>query len=332
MTLLRSEHDKKFHMVAVVSNSVQYKSRYSLYGQFAEDFKKHSGATLWTIELSHGARNHAVTESHNPNHIQVWTSALPGELWYKENLINLAVSKIIQKKPDARYIGWSDADFLFEPDAIDKTIQALQTWDVVQMWSHLINLDPEGHIHGPVAKSFMYCHYTGDAPGPARCHNYDYVTPIGAPGGAWAFRREMLNQMGCAISGPILDFGIVGSGDHYFANAIVGDIQRTTNPAFHPNYKKWLKLYQDNSDRVLKRNVGYVANTVRHLWHGSKSERGYGWRSNILIDCQFDPETDLTKDVSGLWRLVVTNPRQIKMRDDLRKYFRSRKEDATTVT
>jgi hypothetical protein len=39
----------------------------------------------------------------------------------------------------------------------------------------------------------------------------------------------------------------------------------------------------------------------------------------------------LKKDVSGLWQLVSETPRQLQLRDDIRKYFRARREDASTV-
>lgn len=317
----------KFHVIAVISNPCDYKSRYKNYKIFEESILRKC-KNLWTVELSTGARCATITRADCSQHIQLWQSAVDGELWHKEQLINIAVQFIARHCPDFRYVMWTDADFLFEGDAIEKTIQALQTWPVVQAWSDLINLDPDGQIMS-TAKSFMKCRFEGEHT--KLLPNGDYVTPIGAPGGAWAFRREYLNMLGCTISGPILDFGIVGSGDHYFAHAVVGEIDRTTNPKFHPNYNKWLRQYAENSDYFVKRNVGYVTNTVRHLWHGSKQSRGYNWRGKILIENQFDPETDLTRDVSGLWRLVVRTPRQMKLRDDLRMYFRSRKEDATTL-
>lgn len=317
----------KFHVIAVISNPANYQSRYENYKVFEENILRKT-KNLWTVELITGARAAQITSKACDRNIQLYQSAIDGELWHKEQLINVATQFVAEAAPDFRYLMWVDADFLFEADALEKTWEALQTWPIVQAWSDLINLDPDWHIMS-TSKSFMYCRSQGEHA--KLLPSGDYVTPIGAPGGAWAFRREYLNQLGCTISGPILDFGIVGSGDHYFAHAVVGEIGRTKNPAFHPNYNKWLQLYADNADRVVKRNVGYVANTVRHLWHGSKQSRGYNWRAKILIENQFDPETDLTRDVSGLWRLIVNTPRQMKLRDDLRMYFRSRKEDATTL-
>src|SRR6202034_980642 len=82
---------------------------------------------------------------------------LPGEIWHKENLINYAINHLSKTVPDWRYVAWVDADFKFEPDAFEKTIQALQHYDVVQMWTHLINLSPTGGIiNNQVGISYMY--------------------------------------------------------------------------------------------------------------------------------------------------------------------------------
>lgn len=311
---------EKFHVLTVISNPVYYKSRYKNYKIFEESITR-KGAHFWTVELQTGARKQAITSDTNPRHIQIWQTGTKGELWHKEQLINIGIQEIIRRAPDCRYIMWSDSDLLFEADMLEKTIQALQHWPIVQAWSHLISLDATGHVIN-MFKSFMYCRITGDV-----ASSPGYPPRIGSPGGAWAFRREVLNEIGSALSGPIIDFGIVGSGDVYFANAIMGEIEKSCRKPFHPNYTKWLRLYADQADSVVKRNVGYVSNTVRHLFHGSHSSRGYEWRDNILIDNQFNPETDLRRDVSGLWTLVGHSPRQIKLRDEIRSYFRSRSED-----
>lgn len=312
---------EKFHILTVVSNPVNYKSRYENFKRFQESVLR-KGAELWVVELATGARTHEITDCGDIHHIRLWQTGIEGEVWHKEQLYNIGIHNLLRERPDARYIMCTDADLLYESDVLEKTIQGLQHWPIVQAWSHLISLDAKGHTTN-VYKSFMYCRMSGDTssqPG--------YPPRVGSPGGAWAFRREILNEMGSAISGPIVDFGICGSGDTYFANTIVGEIEKSCKKKFHPNYIKWLRQYAENVDYVVKRNVGYVPNTVRHLFHGPHSTRGYEWRDNILIKNQFDPETDLTKDASGLWRLIVKTDRQMKLRDELRYYFRSRQEDS----
>jgi hypothetical protein len=315
-----------FHVIAVISNPCEYQSRYHLYDIFAEDITR-KGGQLWTLELQTGARPAVVTQAGKPYHIQLWTSALPGESWQKENTINVAIQHVIRQCPDARYIGWVDADLKFEDGAIEKTVQALQHWDVVQMWSHAVDFGPKGEIIGNIHQSFMYCYWNG-----IEVKNSNPYIHGGHPGFAWAARRDALNKMGTAIGSPLIQHGILGSGDRHMACGLIGRILESAHGDTHPNYRKWLVRWQEEADANIKRNVGYVENTVRHMWHGRKANRGYASRWKILVKHQFDPETDLACDVSGIIRLVVKNERQRALRDDIRRYFRAREEDATTTS
>lgn len=315
----------KFHVIAVISNPVGYQSRYNLYETFQEDVQR-KGAKLWTVEMQTGARPHRITAPNTNEHIQLWSSAVPGEFWHKENLINAGIQHLTRHAPDWRYVAWVDADVKFEAGALEKTVQALQHWDVVQMWSHAIDFGPDGEIIGKIAQSFMYCHWHQ-----IEVKNASGYLGGGHPGFAWAARRDALNKLGTSISGPLIDFAALGSGDRHMACALIGKVGESHHGRVHPNYKKWLRQWQDQAERNIKRNVGYVSNTIRHLWHGRKADRGYSSRWKILVNHQYDPETDIAKDVSGLWRLVVNEPRQMRLRDDIRRYFRSRREDATTT-
>lgn len=314
-----------FHVISVISNPIQYQSRYKLYDIFQEDVVR-KGAQLWTLEMQTGARPHVVTRHGEVNSIQLWSSALPGELWHKENLLNVALQFLTRHAPDWRYVAWVDADVKFEAGALEKTVQALQHFDVVQMWSHAIDFGPNDEIVGNIHKSFMYCHW----------NNIEVTDKAGYllgghPGFCWAARRDALNKLGCAISSPFIDFAALGSGDRHMACGLIGKVLQSVHGDMHPNYKKWLLQWQTQADKNIKRNVGYVSNTIRHMWHGRKADRGYASRWRLLVNHQFDPETDLAKDVSGIWRLVVETERQKNLRDDIRRYFRARAEDATTL-
>lgn len=310
------------HVIAVISNPCQYQSRYSLYDIFQEDIQR-KDARLWTVEMQTGDRPAKITNIADPCHTQLWSSALPGELWHKENLINLGINALTQADPSWRYVAWIDADVKFEKGAIQKIIDALQHFDVVQCWSHAIDFGPQGEAIGQIHKSFMYCHWHG-----IPVENKEGYLMGGHPGFAWAARRDSLNKMGTSLSSPLIDFGILGSGDRHMAAGLIGKIEESVHGDAHPNYRKWLFNWQAQAEKTIKRNVGYVPNTIRHMWHGRKADRGYASRWRILIENQFDPEADLRKDVSGLW---VLNDQNQKLRDDIRKYFRARKEDATTL-
>jgi hypothetical protein len=320
-----------FHVITVVSNPIRYKSRYELYRIFDEDIRR-KGAQLWTMEMQTGARLPKITSAGDARHIQLWNSALPGEAWHKEALINIGIQQLTIRAPNWRYVAWVDADVKFEQGSLEETAQALQHWDLVQMWSHATDLGPNRETVG-THESFMYLYWTGKKPSnqPSNQHPNQYHAQ-GHPGYGWAARRDALNKLGTSVSGgPILDFGILGSSDRHMACALVGRVMESVHGDCHPNYHKWLRLWQQRSESTIRRNVGYVPGTIRHMWHGKKSARGYGSRWRILVKNQFDPEQDIKRDVSGLWQLISETPRQLGLRDDIRKYFRGRNEDSVDV-
>lgn len=315
-------------VIAVISNPMEFKSRDALYATFAQALQQQDCAPrLWTVELRHGMRPMVTTQSDNESHLQLWTSALPGEIWHKENLINIGLNYLTSKVPDWRYVAWVDADFLWEPDAFSKTIQALQHYDLVQMWTHLINLDPNGGVlNNRVGTSYMYNYITNGIVGISK-----YPKWLGSPGGAWAARRESLNKLGTALGSPLIDWGILGAGDFYFALAVTGNLSYHLDSNFTSGYTDSLYIYQSNSMAGIKANVGYVQNTVRHMWHGRVTDRQYESRGEILVKYKFNPFTDLRRDVSGILQLVVDNPRQIALRNACRQHFFARNEDANTL-
>lgn len=313
----------KFHVISVISNPYLYESRFRLHPIFAEDILR-KGAKLWTLELAAGARIHRVTDPDKLEHIQLSASALPGDVWHKENMINLAIHHLSREHLDWRYVAWIDADCKFEQGFLDRTAEKLQTWDVVQMWSDAIDYGPEGETLNHHV-SFM-AHYWYPDKYPVKQKRSDYYGAQGHPGFAWAARREALNKLG-----GLIDWGVLGSADRHMAGALIGRVMDTVHGDVHPNYKKWLATWQARAERHINRNVGFVPGTIRHLWHGRKADRGYSSRWKILVKHQFDPDTDIKRDVSGLWQLVSENPRQRRLRDDIRKYFMARKEDATTT-
>src|SRR5882672_4375394 len=80
------------YVITPIFNPVRYRSRWKNY----KNFEKHildSGAHLVTIEFAFGNRAHVFTEAVHPNHtiIHVRTN---NEIWIKENLINIAISRL----------------------------------------------------------------------------------------------------------------------------------------------------------------------------------------------------------------------------------------------
>lgn len=303
----------KLYVVTCLENPLRWRSRYLNYA----DFQKHiadSGAILITVELAFGGRQFEVTQHNDPFDVQLRTR---DEMFHKENLCNLGAWRL---PLGIRYIAFIDADMIStRPDWAQETLHQLQHYDVVQCFSSYADMDAQHHT-GPSMPSFMYNYFHGSED--PRHGHHGYGKWMGAPGGAWAYRMEAFRELG-----SLLDRCILGAADAHMAYGLV---QKTETAALHREilhcsdaYKRYIMLWQQNAAR-LNRNVGYVENHMLHKFHGRRSLRGYGDRWRILERNHYDPFADIMPDNHGVYEWSRAKP---QLRDDVRKYFRSRKED-----
>ncbi|HVZ10746.1 hypothetical protein [Rhodopila sp.] len=310
--------DAPLYVIAPIVNPVRYRSRYSLYRDFARHITD-AGAELYTVEAAYGDRPFEVTEDGNPRHIRLRTAH---ELWHKENLINLGVARL---PADWRYVAWIDADVTFaRPDIVAETIQQLQHYSVVQMFSHALDLGPR---HEPLSgfDGFVAQYLRQAGTGQDRDVRPDAYGRW-HPGYAWACRRDAWDHLG-----GLIDFAVVGSADRYMACAFLGQVESCLSRDLTrrcPTYTTWCAAWQERADRHILRNIGCVEGLLLHHFHGPKRDRGYVRREEILWRNDFDPARDIKRDWQGLWQLTDRKP---ALRDRLRGYFRSRNEDATAA-
>jgi hypothetical protein len=319
-------------VILTVFNNARWRSRWKLY----EDFVRHAEASgdavrIWTVEVIFGAREAAVTDPANPRHLQLYTTS---ELWHKERSQNLLVQRVIQQHPDAEYFAFIDADVTFtRHDWADETRQALQHYDVVQMWRDAYDLDAQGNVTQK-HKSFAACRRDREAPLDPKIADYYYgggrgqkhKTVYWHPGYAWAWRRRALEGVG-----GLIDHAILGSADFHMAYALIGRLDFTLKRDLTAAYVAPMTRWQDRAYRHVKHNVGCMHGSLLHHWHGAKADRKYKTRWLILEETRFDPTTDLTVDaLSGLYRFEHAGEhRHDELRDLCRAYFHQRDEDAT---
>ena len=330
----------RLHVLTVVSNPLRWRSRYENYWKF-EAHVASSPAVLYTAEIVQGDRMFEVTTPDNPRNLQLRTW---DELWHKENALNLLLARV---PLGAQYIAMVDADLIFtRPDWAQETLHLLQHYQIIQMFSHLIDINQDGQpvnqspavsmvyqrtqdiiprLEGAqkkkslVADAYDYLHamWTGERQKPGTAKR-----PWGCPGGAWAYRKDALNQLG-----GLMDFSIIGSADWYMAKALFGEVEEILDPRWHNNYKMLCREWQNNA-AALQKDIGYMKGTVLHLWHGAKSDRGYGVRVKQMADTHFDPLHDIRRDWQGLYQLTGSNT---DLRDWIRERARMRNEDADQV-
>jgi len=333
MALSDADLLRDFYVIAVVTNPERFETRYRLFREFMARMHGY-GAKLLIVEGAYGDRPFEITEEGNPWHVRVRTES---ELWHKENLINLGISRL---PTTWKYVAWIDGDLDFvRPDWMLETVHELQHHAVVQMFEDAIDLGPQ-HEFLTVTKSFMSCHKKGLIPGGGAKTVETAAASDGAsssssylplykmvrggqlvwhPGYAWAATREAIDTVG-----GLFELAVLGAADHHMACALIGKGELSLPKAIHPNYKSAVMRWQERADR-LHHNVGYVRGTIYHFWHGKKKDRKYKERWSVLQDCAYDPLRDVHRDWQGVLSLY---PGHEALRDAIRGYFLARNEDS----
>lgn len=328
-----------FWVIVVISNSVRFRRRYELYWKFKAMCEAAGfGDRMITVELALSNRSHIITQPGNPRHVQLRSIE---ELWHKENMVNIGVQQARRLDPRIREVAWIDADcfpMTMRPyDWFAETWHQLQHFQVVQMWEHLINFGPQNQPISAPQLSFMATYHRMGCTVPeghnrsvSNEQNYEATVKgglyLGRPGLAWAANIDALDAIG-----GLPDFCILGSGDWHLAHALIGamdDGSYTAETKLLSRYAEELLEIQTKCERWIKRDVGFVPMTVGHEFHGNKVDRGYPTRWKILTENGYDPRRDIKYDHQGLLQLETYEPRQIRLRDGCRGYFRARNEDS----
>jgi len=235
--------------------------------------------------------------------------------------LNIGIQDVVRRYPDAQYIALLDADIRFRnPHWAMDTVQALQRFEVVQAWVDCYDLGPNGQ-HLELHRSFgsVWQDQRPIVQGP---NAKDGPYRFGHPGYAWAWRRSAL-----AAVGLLPETAILGAADHHMAMALIARVTDSIPGDLEPAYAAPLVQWQNRAKR-LGMNLGAVAGTIEHGFHGSKQKRRYVERWEILHKWKFDPRTDLIKNEFGVVELAGNKP---GLRMDIERYFSERDEDANAI-
>jgi len=298
--------EKNLHVIICISNPCEYKRRWQLANEFIERMNNQKNITLYVVELIYPGQNYHVTEHDNPRHLRLETN-IP--IWHKESMLNLGIRKLLPKNWKA--VAWVDADIKFENPhwAID-TLKILNgSADIVQPWTHLVNMDKNNNAL-ELGQSGLYQY----------CNNMKKGTGINFwdPGFAWACNRKAYEKMG-----GLYDQNIIGGGDYFMALAVIQDYEKSLIKRLGDKYEADFFEYTNRCKELV---VGYVPGSIKHFFHGHKKDRKYTQRYDIMKKHNFDKNIHLTRDISGL---IIVNEQTIPdgFSDDIMNYFWERNED-----
>jgi hypothetical protein len=304
------------HVITVVFNPGGFERRYKLHQDFVQHVEMFDPRVrVYTVELAIGNQGFQVTDRLNRRHLQLRTDC---PMWYKENLVNIAVGELLPY--NWKYVAWIDADIIFQnPDWVDDTVEALQTFDIIQPFEMAVDL---GKRDNPISSWTSFGSYNVEkgTVGPGLTP-YDEEDPGPhpskvTPGFAWACTRNAWERMG-----GLLDRCIVGSGDYHMAMALINRVQDTFHSTKLTGYNKFLLRWQK---RVEGLKLGYAPGIILHRWHGDRKNRKYHERRGIIERHHFDPDKHINYGDSGLMLLAKEVGDMV---EDFFAYFRGRKED-----
>ena len=307
--------EERLNVVVVLSNPCLYARRYVLMQEFILRLEREEAhfVNVFVVELAYGDQEFRVTRppSENANHLQLRADT---PLWHKENMVNLAVEKLLKPR-NYKAFAWIDADLEFDsPSWASDTLRILNGCkDVVQLFSHCVDMDGRQNT----LSVFTGFGYSFEKQKAYTKRGSDYWHP----GFAWAITRRAFEKIG-----GLYDKGVLGSGDSIMALALIDQVGVMTNPRYCPTYNRSMLECQA---RMSSLRLGYTPGVVRHHYHGSKKNRKYTERWKVLMKHQYSPDADLVYDPSsGLLKpssaCLAAKP---AFEADIMNYFRERKED-----
>lgn len=297
--------DTNLHVIMVVSNPCLYARRYILAREFIKRMESENNVKLYIVELAYGKQKFYVTEPKNMRHFQL-RGDVP--LWHKENMINIGV-RLLPKEWKA--MAWIDADVEFDSStwALD-TLKILNgSKDIVQLFSHAVDMNKDQSSMS-IFPGFGYQYLKKSKYGGQGINMWH-------PGYAWAVTRKAYERMG-----GLYELSILGAGDHNMSLSFIGNGVKSVNEFASDDYKNSVEQFQD---RVKNLRLGYVPGVIRHFYHGSKKDRKYTERWQILIQHQYTPSDHIKKNKDGL--IVPTDSCPKELLSDILQYFAERNED-----
>lgn len=299
--------DEKLHVVITISNPCLYARRYILIKEFIQRMElEETNVIVYVVELTYKKQRFIITDPRNKRHLQIRTET---PLWHKENMVNLGIRNLLPSNWKA--VAWLDSDIEFEnPTWAMDTLKILNgTKDVVQVFSHCIDMNPEMEammIFPSFGNQFVKeMKYT------KKSLNFWH------PGYGWACTRRAYEKMG-----GLFDKAILGSADNIMALCLIQKGLTSINEGSSEDY---INSVMDFQDKVKQLRLGYVPGVIRHHFHGSKKNRGYTDRWKILVNHGYIPSTYITYDKDGI--IIPTDTCPQKMLDEILGYFKERNED-----
>lgn len=299
--------EDKLHVILCISNPCLYARRYILIKEFINRMElEETDLIVYVVEYAYKNQCFVITNPNNPCHLQVRTDV---PIWHKENMINMGVKHLLPK--DWKAFAWIDSDIEFDsPSWAKDTLKILNgTKDIVQIFTNCIDMNIDNEAMS-IFTSFGHQYIKGLQ------YSRDVIN-FWHPGFAWACTRKTYEQMG-----GLYEESILGSGDHIMALSFIDTALDVISKKSSDDYKQSILDFQK---RVKTLRLGYVPGVIRHYFHGSKVNRRYVERREILNKYNYSPRLHVQTNEIGVLEATKECPDGFLV--EIMDYFKQRNED-----
>ena len=189
-------------------------------------------------------------------------------IWYKETLMNKMIDIV-----DTDYIIWMDNDIIYESlEWLNNIDSIVRGKDFVQLYGTINYLDEDGEI----LESYKSILSSGR-------DDIDRLLGDGyKPGGSWIGMTSILKEK------RFFEKMYVGGGDTIFLYGLFGIKNGYTLDAVKKNNENIWKSAVDWIDSLDSYRIGYLNESIDHLYHGDLKDRNYNGRYERLSNFEID--------------------------------------------
>ncbi len=282
-------------IITCIFNPCKYINPLNNYFKFKDSIAK-QGGELFTGELVFG--NDSFLLPIDEHSIKFRSNSI---LWHKESILNEMVKQL---PAHFTKIAWIDNDIIFSDfNWINETVNMLDKYKIIQLFER-INFTKDNSI---ISSNWS----AGKILTAKFLRTFPNHSPKVSPGGAWAAQRDFFDKCG------LFEKMIVGGGDRITFKALHG-INSTKNLSV--SRQEELNLYINKVFNWCQSDVGFLPQTVTHLWHGESQNRQYDKRQLLISNLE---SHDLKKENNVLeW-----DTQNKELIERVSNYFVERKED-----
>jgi hypothetical protein len=305
-----------FWGITTFFNPAGYKNKYENYKLFRENSKR-QGLNLLAVELAFEDKPFELKKEDAEILIQIRGNK-DNIMWQKEALLNISL-KNLPKNCDK--IAWLDCDITFKNNNwIKETSKLLEKYKVVQPYSLAVYAGKNKDIEKINVNKIKFGIHAENRKRFSKVFTLiEKNDNSGHPGFAWAARREIFDKIG------FYDRLILGSADAIMSDSFYCSAINIPLDLKYGEMSKDLTKWCKECFKIVRGDISYCKGTIIHLWHGRYKNRSYIERRFILKDNNFNPETDIKRNNSGIWSWSSKAPK--KLIQDTKSYFFARNEE-----